>query len=76
MVSIVSDEFLKNERTEEKSEENHPFSADADASVPTLFQEKFNNLRKRATNEADELKISLTDLCGDDDKLKNEWELR
>lgn len=82
MVSIVSDEFLKSERDGEKQEE-HPFStsfeenffAAKDESVPTLFQEKFNKLRKRATNETDELKISLTNLCGDDDKsgMNNEW---
>lgn len=89
MVSIVSDEFLKNERTDSEGEkqQEHPFStsyeensfkirdAAKDDSVPALFQEKFNKLRKRATNETDELKISLTNLCGDDDKsgMNNEW---
>ncbi|XP_063708126.1 anoctamin-4 isoform X2 [Culicoides brevitarsis] len=77
------DEFLKNERTEEKNDpEEHPFSTSfdgttTDTSVPTLFQEQFVKLRKKLpASEQDELKISLTDLCGDDDKLKNEWELR
>lgn len=82
MVSIVSDEFLKNERTDGEGEkqQEHPFSTSyeensKDDSVPALFQEKFNKLRKRATNETDELKISLTNLCGDDDKsgMNNEW---
>lgn len=91
MVSIVSDEFLESERNDgEKQHAEHPFSTsfeensykigdskedEASKNVPTLFHEQFNKLRKRATSEADELKISLTNLCGDDDKsaLNNEW---
>lgn len=89
MTSLVSDEFLKNESENGKeTQEEHPFStsfeenspkiteSQDDTSVPTLFHEQFNKLRKQETTEADELKISLTNLCGgDDDKsgLNSEW---
>uniref|UniRef100_A0A336LP51 Anoctamin n=1 Tax=Culicoides sonorensis TaxID=179676 RepID=A0A336LP51_CULSO len=75
----------------QQQNEDHPFSTsfedssykinestkddETNKNVPALFQEQFNKLKKRATTEADELKISLTNLCGDDDKsgLNSEW---